>query len=189
MRYITIGAVAVVLAFGVFVGCEKKVEEVAEPTMTIDEAKAKLVEFMNGVNDRIGAITSDETLKPEEGFAKLLTVVKEEKAKLETLAGEFEAIENIPEEEQPAYDELNAKVGELADALAALEKAYSADFAKMKPDELEAWNANYDATMTAISSIAEYCGAEKPGGEEPAAEETPMEEAPAKETPATEGGK
>lgn len=195
MRYLTISALALVLALGVLVGCGPKEEEAVEPTMTLDECKAKLAEFMDGVDERMEAVMSDETIAgPEEGFPMMLEVVTEEKVNLEALAGEFQAVENIPEEAQADYDELNAKAGELVGALAALEEAYSADFAAMTEEDMVAWEANLTAAMEIVESVADYCGAgmaaeeevveEEGAGEEEGAEE----EAPAEETPAEEGG-
>jgi hypothetical protein len=194
MRYLTIGALALVLALGVLVGCGPKEEEVAEPTMTLDECKAELADFMDGVDERMEAVMSDETIAgPEEGFPMLLEVVTEEKGNLETLAEEFQAVENIPEEAQPDYEELNAKVGELIGALAALEEAYSADFATMTEEDMATWEANLTAAMEVVESVGDYCGAnmtvEEVAEEEGAGEEEGMEEeAPAEETPAEEGG-
>jgi hypothetical protein len=195
MRYLTISALALVLALGVLVGCGPKEEVAAEPTMTLDDCKAKLSEFMDGIDERIEAVMSDETItSPEEGFPMMLEVVTEEKANLEALSEEFQAVENIPEEAQADYDELNAKTGELVGAMAALEEAYSADFATMTAEEMVTWEANLTAAMEVIESVADYCGAEM-GAEEEVAEEEGAgeeegaeEEAPAEETPAEEGG-
>jgi hypothetical protein len=193
MRYLTVSILALVLALGVLIGCGPKEEEVVEPTMTIDDCKAKLAEFMDGVNAKMEEVKSDETIAgPEEGFPMLLEVVREEKNNLEALAGEFQAVENIPEEAQPEYDELNAKVGELVGAMAALEEAYSADFAAMTEEDMAAWDANLTAAMEVVESVADYCGAkmgvEEVTEEEGAGEEEATEEAPAEETPAKEGG-
>ena len=194
MRYLTISALALVLALGVLVGCGPKEEVAAEPTITLDDCKAGLAGFMNGMNERIEAIMSDDTIAgPEEGFPMMLEVVTEEKANLETLAEEFQAVENISEEAQADYDELNAKTDELVGAMAALEEVYSADFATMTEDEMIAWDANFTAAMEVIESVADYCGADI-GAEEEVAEEgageeeEAEEEAPAEETPAEEGG-
>jgi hypothetical protein len=197
MRYLTIGALALVLALGVLVGCAPKEEEVAEPTMTLDDCKAELATFMDGVNESMDAVMSDETItSPEEGYAMLLEVVQEKKGELETMAEEFKAVENVPEEAQPDYDELNANVGELVGALAALEEAYSADFGAMTEEDMATWKADHTAAMEIVESVADYCGAEM-GAEEEVVEEGTgeeeglegmEEEAPAKEMPVEEGG-
>ena len=197
MRYLTISALALVLALGVLVGCGPKEEEAVEPTMTVDECKTELAAFMDDVTKSMEAVESDETITgPEEGFAKLLEVVQEKKGELETLAEEFQAVENIPEDMQADYDELNTKVGELIGAMAAMEEAYSADFETMTEDDMAAWQTNMTAAMEIVESVADYCGADM-GAEEEVAEEMEEgageeegmeEEAPAKETPAEEGG-
>lgn len=194
MRYLTISALALVLALGVLVGCGPQEEVAAEPTMTLDDCKAKLGEFMDGVDERMEAVMSDETIAgPEEGFPMLLEVVQDEKGNLDTLSEEFQAVENIPEDMQADYDELNAKTGELVGAMAALEEAYSADFATMTEDEMIAWEANLTAAMEVVESVAEYCGAdmdiEEEVAEEGAGEEEEVEEeAPAEEAEPGEGG-
>jgi hypothetical protein len=193
MRYLMVTALALVLTLAFLVGCAPKEEKPIEPTMSIDECKTNLAGSMDGFNDQMKAITADETLTPEEGFPKLLELVKTEKADLEALAEEFKAVENVPEEAQADYDELNAKVGELVGAFAAMEEAYSADFATMKPEDMAAWEANVSAAMTTYEDVAKYCGAKVPSEEEMAEEEGAMEEemgeeAPAKEMPAEEGG-
>jgi enoyl reductase-like protein len=151
---------------------------------------------MNGMNERIEAIMSDDTIAgPEEGFPMMLEVVTEEKANLETLAEEFQAVENISEEAQADYDELNAKTDELVGAMVALEEVYSADFATMTEEEMVAWEVNFTAAMEVIESVADYCGADM-GAEEEVVEEEGAgeeeviegEEAPAEEAPAEEGG-
>jgi hypothetical protein len=194
MRYLTVGILAFVLTLSVLVGCGPKEEEAVEPSMTIDECKMSLAEFMDGMNERIEAVMSDETIAgPEEGFPMLLEVVQEEKGNLEALSAEFQAVENIPEEAQADYDELNAKAGELVGAMAALEEAYSADFEAMSDEDMAAWEANLTAAMDIVESVAEYCGAEtgveeEVAEEEGAGEEEVTEEAPAEETPAKEAG-
>jgi alanyl-tRNA synthetase len=180
MRYLTIGALALVLALGVLVGCAPKEEEVAEPTMTLDDCKAELATFMDGVNESMDAVMSDETItSPEEGYAMLLEVVQEKKGELETMAEEFKA-----------------NVGELVGALAALEEAYSADFGAMTEEDMATWKADHTAAMEIVESVADYCGAEM-GAEEEVVEEGTgeeeglegmEEEAPAKEMPVEEGG-
>jgi hypothetical protein len=193
MRYLTVGVLAFVLTLSVLIGCAPKEEEAVEPTMTVDECKMSLAEFMDGMDERIEAVMSDETITgPEEGFPMLLEVVQEEKGNLEALGEEFQAVENIPEEAQADYDELNAKVGELVGAMAALEEAYSADFTAMTDEDMAAWEANLTAAMEIVESVADYCGAkmaaEEVVEEEGAGEEEATEEAPAEETPAKEGG-
>ncbi|UCE26367.1 MAG: hypothetical protein JSW52_08395 [Candidatus Coatesbacteria bacterium] len=194
MRYLTISVLALVLALGVLVGCGPKEEEAVEPSMTLDECKAELATYMDGVNESMEAVESDETITgPEEGFAKLLEVVQEKKGELETLAEEFQAVENIPEDMQADYDELNTKVGELIGAMAALEEAYSADFEAMTEEDMAAWETNMVAAMETVESVADYCGAdmgaEEEVVEEGAGDEEAMEEeTPAEETPAGEGG-
>lgn len=194
MRYLMVTALALVLTLGFLVGCAPKEEKPLEPTMSIDECKTNLAGSMDGFNDQMKAITGDETLTPEEGFPKLLELVKTEKANLEAMAEEFKAVENIPEAAQGDYDELNTKVGDLVGAFAAMEEAYSADFTTMKPEDMAAWEANVSAAMTTYESVAKYCGAKVPSEEEVAKEEGAVEEktgeeAPAKEMPAKEGGK
>lgn len=193
MRYLMVTALALVLTLAFLVGCAPKEEAPVEPTMSIDECKTNLAGSMDNFNDQMKAITADETLTPEEGFPKLLELVKTEKADLEGLAEEFKAIENIPEEAQADYDELNTEVGDLIGAFAAMEEAYSADFTTMKPEDMTAWEAKVSEAMATYETVAAYCGAKVPSEEEVteeegAVEEEMGEEAPAKEMPAEEGG-
>jgi hypothetical protein len=194
MRYLMVTALALVLTLAFLVGCAPKEEKPLEPSMSIDECKTNLAGSMDNFNDQMKAITADETLTPEEGFPKLLELVKTEKADVEGLAEEFKAVENIPEEAQADYDELNTKVGDLIGAFATMEEAYSADFTTMKPEDMAAWEGKVSEAMATYETVAKYCGAKVPSEEEVTKEEGAVEEetgekAPAKETPAEEGGK